>query len=147
MKKYEVGRGQYGDHILYLVKPLTYMNRSGVIFPDVLRATKSTTEQLVVICDTLDLQPGVCRLKLKGSSAGHKGLSSIISRLGTGSFIRFYIGVGRPPFKEEIIHYVLTEPPVEEASLIDEALHTAADGILKLQEEGPEKVMNVINKK
>ena len=147
LKKYEIGKVRYKDHILFLVKPLTYMNRSGFIFPDLLRVTESAVKQLIVICDTLDLPPGVCRLKRKGSSAGHKGLSSIISRLGTGDFTRFYIGVGRPPSKEEIIHYVLAEPLVEEASLIEEALHTASDGILTLLEEEPGRVMNVLNKK
>ena len=123
------------------------MNRSGDILRDVLKATGSSIDRLLVVCDTMDLQPGLCRLKRKGSSAGHKGLSSIISKLGTASFMRLYIGVGRPGNRKEVINYVLGDPRGDEAVLIEEALYTASECILKLLEEAPEKVMNVFNKK
>ncbi len=113
-----------------------------------LRVTGSGLERMLVVCDTLDLPPGVCRLKRKGSSAGHKGLSSIISRLGTGDFMRLYVGIGRPQGRQEnIISHVLGNPEGDEAVLIENAVQAASDSILKLSENEPEKVMNALNKK
>lgn len=142
-----IGKGIFRGSELYLVKPLTFMNRSGEIMPAVLKMTGAALDQVLVVCDTLDLSPGVCRLKRRGASAGHKGLSSIITRLGTGAFMRLYIGVGRPADREGIIDYVLREPGPEEGRLIGEALQIAAVSILKLLLEEPEVVMNVLNKR
>lgn len=143
-------------HRIRLVKPLTFMNRSGEIFPGLLsrrvfsggrgtRGGQTGTEGLVVVCDTLDLPPGVCRLRRRGSSAGHKGLESIIRRTGSGDFLRLYIGIGRPARPETVVDYVLASPPKAEASLIAGAVERAAAAVLRLPEDGPEQVMNGLN--
>ncbi len=128
---------------LSLVKPLTYMNRSGVIFPGLL--SKTPLERILVVCDTLDLPPGQCRLKRKGSSAGHRGLESIIQRIGSELFMRLYIGIGRPLERSDTISYVLDVPGPEQENLIAAGIETAANGILMLLREKPERVMNVLN--
>lgn len=76
-----------------LVEPLTYMNNSGEVmqyFPDV------KAEEIVVVCDQMDLPPGLIRIRRGGSSAGHNGLKSLIDALGSSNFTRIYIGIGRP---------------------------------------------------
>ena len=128
---------------LFLVKPLTFMNRSGEIFPGLWSLAEGGEESLVVVCDTLDLPPGQCRLRRKGSSGGHKGLASIISRLGRSDFLRLVIGIGRPA--DGVVDFVLSRPQDREAELIDQGVVAAAAGILRLREEEPEKVMNALN--
>ena len=128
---------------LFLVKPLTFMNRSGEIFPGLWSLAEGGEESLVVVCDTLDLPPGQCRLRRKGSSGGHKGLASIISSLGRSDFLRLVIGIGRPV--DGVVDFVLSRPQGREAELIDQGVAAAAAGILRLLAEEPEKVMNDLN--
>jgi peptidyl-tRNA hydrolase, PTH1 family len=85
-------------------------------------------------------------LKRKGSAAGQKGLASIIRRLGRQDFPRLYIGIGRPNRRELVVDYVLSEPRGKEADVLEEAVHSAADGVVQLLEQGLEKVMNVFNR-
>lgn len=132
---------------MFLVKPLTYMNNSGSIFPEILTRTGADLQSILVVCDTIDLPVGQCRLKRKGSAAGQKGLASIIQRLGRQDFPRLFIGIGRPNDRSHVVDYVLSEPKGKEADTLEEALHIAADGVIRLQEEGLEKVMNVFNKR
>ena len=147
LKQYLLAEGRYAGGRLRLVKPLSYMNRSGDIFPEILRRTGSRVEDILVVCDTLDLPPGRCRLKRKGSSAGQKGLESIIRKLGRSDFLRLYIGIGRPGRRTDVVDYVLSEPRGGEALLLEEAVHQACDAVLQLMEGGLERIMNVVNKK
>jgi PTH1 family peptidyl-tRNA hydrolase len=142
LRNFRLGRAAPGGRKLELVQPLTYMNRSGAIFP-ALRPPDS--ERLLVICDTLDLPPGSCRLRRGGSSAGHKGLASIIDALGRSDFLRLYIGIGRPSRPDEVVEYVLGRPEGPEAELLASGERRAAEGVLALLAEEPEKVMNVLN--
>jgi len=144
-RRFLVACGRGGPPLL-LVKPLTYMNRSGEIFPALWALTEGGLESLLVVCDTLDLPPGQCRLRRRGSSAGHRGLASLIDRLGGGNFMRLYIGIGRPAGGQEaVVAYVLSRPEGREAELLARAAAEAAEAILRLADEGPEKVMNALN--
>ena len=147
LKSYSIARVDLEAGRLFLVKPLTYMNNSGSIFPDVLIRTGAGLQSLLVVCDTMDLPVGQCRFKRKGSGAGQKGLASIIRRLGREDFPRLYIGIGRPNRRSHVVEYVLSEPKGKEADALEEAIHYAADGVSRLLEEGLEKVMNVFNKR
>jgi PTH1 family peptidyl-tRNA hydrolase len=141
-RNYRLGRAAQGGRELRLVQPLTFMNRSGAIFP----ALRPPTDGgLLVVCDTLDLPPGSCRLRRGGSSAGHKGLASIIAALGDSDFLRLYIGIGRPSRPEEVVDFVLGCPEGPEAELLARGERRAAEGVLALLSEEPAKVMNVLN--
>lgn len=112
----------------FIVYPLTYMNNSG-------KAVKCLYEprmDLVVIHDDLDLTVGKIRVRFGGSSAGHKGLSSIIDALGTDSFWRVKVGIGRPFSKEEVINYVLDEPQKNEKEVLIRAADYIADQLCLL---------------
>ncbi len=141
-RNYRLGRAAPGGQELRLVLPLTYMNRSGAIFPALRLPGEGS---LLVVCDTLDLPPGVCRLRQGGSSAGHKGLSSLINALGRSDFLRLYIGIGRPSRQEEVVDYVLGSPDGAETELLRRGEQRAAEGVLALLREDPQKVMNVLN--
>jgi len=123
------------------------MNRSGIILNALTKSTKCGIDNLVIVSDNLDLPPGTCRFKVKGSSGGQKGLESIITNLGTENFKRIYIGIGRPPAGASVIEHVLSDPGSEALASINKSIEMAAEGILLLLKESPEKVMAFINKK
>jgi len=99
------------------------------------------------VCDNMDLSPGNCRLRLRGSSGGQKGLESVIAALGTSDFMRLTVGIGRPSHKGKAIGHVLTTPKRGEAALFSQGVDRAAEAVLELIEHGPEKVMNTFNRK
>ncbi len=116
-----------------LVKPLTYMNRSGLVLPNIRRRFRP--ERLVVVCDNLDLPPGALRLKRGGSGGGHRGLVSIAHYLAPDEYLRLYVGIGRPDAgneatgREEIVDYVLGEPGEADRQRLEEATSRAAEFI------------------
>jgi PTH1 family peptidyl-tRNA hydrolase len=145
LKKILIASTPKGSKQLFLVKPLTFMNRSGQILTDVLRLSSGGLGDLLIVCDTLDLPPGSLRLKMRGSSGGHRGLESFIRHAGTTELPRIRVGVGRPPSKQEAVGYVLEPPGYDEQELINQAIDRAASGILRLLVDPPESVMNVLN--
>jgi PTH1 family peptidyl-tRNA hydrolase len=145
LRAYCAGEGRYAGERICAAKSFTFMNRSGEVLPRILARLGLDRENLVVLCDTMDLPPGVLRLKTRGSSAGQKGLASVISVLGTENFMRIYIGVGRPAAGTDVIAHVLGEPGEEEAAALARAADRAAGAALMLLEAAPEDVMNEIN--
>jgi PTH1 family peptidyl-tRNA hydrolase len=119
------------------------MNKSGAVVPRILSRFSLGPENLLVLCDTMDLPAGTLRLKMKGSSGGQKGLASVISVLGTENFMRLYIGIGRPA--GDTISHVLGIPEEEDACSISAAAGRAAEAALRLLVTPPEGVMNEIN--
>jgi len=110
---------------LWLLEPLTYMNRSGVAVSALARFFRMEPVQVLVLHDELDLPPGSLRLKFGGGLGGHNGLKDIVAHLGTQDFWRLRIGIGHPGNREEVINYVLKPPREEEQSAIDGALDRA----------------------
>ncbi len=109
-----------------LCQPLTYMNLSGLAVASICFQYKIATENILVIHDELDLAFGKIRFKFNGGVAGHRGLQSIVSKLGTYNFYRLRIGIGRPEKNEGVIDYVLSPFKTEEFEL----LHTIIDEVL-----------------
>lgn len=110
------------DTDIWLLKPQTYMNASGMSVAAVCRYYKIAPEQILIIHDELDLQPGVIKLKSGGGTGGHNGLKSIVADLSSQAFWRLRIGVGHPGDRNQVVDYVLHPPRKEEAALIDEAI-------------------------
>ena len=102
---------------------------------------------MLIVLDNMDLEAGQCRLKLKGSSAGHNGLKSILQNAKTEEFMRLYLGIGHPGRNGDVIKYVLGRFHQSEKEIYDQMLESAADTVLKLIDQNPEKVMNEINRK
>lgn len=146
-KKFKSAEGIYHAQKLVFVEPLTFMNNSGHIIYPLKRKYQLTRENLVVVCDNLDLAPGECRIKSGGSSAGHNGLASIIQYLGTTDFLRVYIGIGRPPYGGDVIRHVLGVPSETERKKIGEGIEKAAEALLQLIDHSPQKVMNDFNRR
>lgn len=132
---------------IHLVKPLTFMNRSGQVVKSALRRAGEMPDLMVVVCDTLDLPAGTVRLKRGGSTAGHRGLRSMVEHLGTELFLRLYVGIGRPEKKSEVVDFVLAPFTDSELPLIDTAVSRACGALLSLSERRPEEIMNELNRK
>lgn len=143
LRPYEwTGRGAF-----VLALPLTYMNRSGDVVGDLLRASRMDPDELIVVCDNMDLEPGSVRVKRRGSQSSHNGVASVMRALGNGEFARIYVGIGRPAVRDEVIDHVLDAPPRDEADSYHAAIDTAAEAIVSLQQEPIEAVMNRVNRR
>jgi PTH1 family peptidyl-tRNA hydrolase len=139
-----LGLGQYQDKKLILVKPQQYMNRSGQVVATVMGFYKLSPADVMVVADDMALEPGVIRLRAKGSAGGHNGLADIIDKLGTEEFARLRVGIGKNAFPDAR-DYVLSEPSKEEKSLIAEGIEKAHQALLCWLSDGLEKAMNRYN--
>jgi PTH1 family peptidyl-tRNA hydrolase len=133
-----------GERII-LIKPQTYMNNSGSTVNSLVLFYKVPLENILVAYDDVDLPLGTLRLRPSGGSAGHKGMQSIIERLGTEEFPRLRIGTSRPPGKMEASDYVLQDFPTDEADLLGETLDRAVEAVLTFIKDGLERAMNLYN--
>lgn len=107
------------------IKPMTYMNNSGIAVRAFVDFYKLNSEDILVISDDLDLDLGKFRLRRNGSSGGHNGLKSIISHLGTDNFKRLRIGISND--KDDVINYVLSKFSKKELNEIDTMFDTLVD--------------------
>jgi peptidyl-tRNA hydrolase, PTH1 family len=133
-----------GEDVL-LVKPLTFMNRSGLAVERLLAGKGATPRDLIVILDEVALELGVLRIRERGSHGGHNGLRSLVDVLGTEDFPRLRIGVrkGEPP--EDFADYVLSEFPRDDVLVVQEVVGRAADAVECLIGEGAAVAMNRFN--
>lgn len=145
--RYKIARSALTSAELILVKPLTYMNRSGDVLPGLFKAYLPDGGELVVICDNMDLKAGEIRVKSGGSSAGHNGIKSVLEAAGSEDFLRIYVGVGRPDPGAGVIDHVLSPPGPGEAELISRGEERAARAVLDLLEKPLSLVMNEYNRK
>jgi PTH1 family peptidyl-tRNA hydrolase len=127
-----------------LLKPQTFMNRSGASVQAASAYLKIPVEQILVAHDELDLPPGDVRLKQGGGHGGHNGLRSLIAHLGP-TFWRLRLGIGHPGNRAEVIDYVLNRPSREDEALILEAVSDAADVMPILLGSGEQPAMHKLH--
>ena len=127
----ESTRVRLGDEQIWLLKPTTFMNKSGLAVSAALRYYKIEPEQMLVVHDDLDLPPGVARLKFDGGHGGQNGLRDIVAHLGHGKFHRLRIGIGHPGHKDRVTPWVLGRAGArDEEAIIDSLI--AAQAVLPL---------------
>lgn len=136
--------GRSGREVI-LAKPTVYMNVSGRSVASLLRSFRLDVEDLLVVCDDLDLPLGRIRLRPEGGSAGHRGLDSIIAAIGSRSFARLRVGIGRPPGSTDPVDYVLEDFLEEELPIIDDVLERAASTVWLALDQGIVAAMNEFN--
>jgi PTH1 family peptidyl-tRNA hydrolase len=122
----EVCRVTIGGRDLWLLKPLTHMNRSGTSVGALCHYLKVAPEELLVAHDELDLPVGSARIKAGGGHAGHNGLRDIVSVLGASDFLRIRIGIAHPGDRTRVVNYVLGRPSKEDEVAIRGALDEVA---------------------
>ena len=133
------------DGKVMLLKPQTFMNRSGQSVGKVARYYKLIPEEILVVHDELDFSVGVVRLKRDGGHAGNNGLRDIIAHLGTKDFYRLRIGVGRPAAEKEVADYLLSAPSKQDGQLIMSTIDTAKGFIDQIVAGDIAAVMNKLN--
>ena len=142
----QVAGGAIGDEKIVLAKPQTYMNDSGVAVAELVRFYKLQPQDLLVICDDLDLPLAKVRVRPSGSAGGQHGMESIIRHLGSNAFARIRIGIGRPEHgRDENVDFLLSVPKGDERIALDDAIQRAADAALCWLTEGVEPAMNRYN--
>lgn len=147
----EFGEGTApGSVKIRLLKPLTYMNRSGQAIQAVTNWYKLPPESVLIIYDDLDLPLGKTRLRLSGSAGGHNGMKSIISHLNTQNFPRLRIGIGKPKGaidgdKSDTVAHVLGRFSAGENKVMSQVLNFVVDCVEFSFKQGVEKTMNLCN--
>jgi PTH1 family peptidyl-tRNA hydrolase len=140
-----IGQGTYLGKRVILAKPQTFMNLSGQSVGALVRFYKIPMERLLVIHDDIDLPFGTLRMRPDGGSGGQKGLASIIEHLGTKTFPRLRLGIGRPPGRMEAAGYVLQAFTGQEKELLVPMFDRAREAVLLYLQEGLEKAMTQYN--
>jgi len=138
--------GRVPRHRVLLAKPQTYMNLSGAAAVALLERHKLTPNDLWVVYDELDLPFGKIRIRKHGSDGGHNGVASLIEELGTQRFVRFRLGVGRPPGRDAM-DYLLSPFSREEAEKVPALVELGADAIVDALKEGVDISMTRYNGK
>lgn len=141
----EVARITINGNELWLLKPETFMNRSGIAVQSLLSFYKFTPENLLVVHDEIDLEPGVARLKSGGGHGGHNGLRDIVAHLGTKDFQRLRIGVGHPGNKEQVADYVLHRASQDDRQHIDAAIAASLQAMPVLAKGAWEQAMQQLH--
>ncbi len=148
-----IAEGTIAETPVVLARPQTFMNASGRSVSALLRAFDLTVDDLIVVHDDLDLPTGRIRIRSGGSSAGHKGIQSIIESIGSGDFSRIRVGIGRPASAEAraeheraVVGYVLSDFDRDERLVMDQVIPRVAEAITCLLAEGIVVAMNTFNR-
>jgi PTH1 family peptidyl-tRNA hydrolase len=140
-----IATGRIGNVRVVLAKPQTWMNDSGRAVGPLVRFYKVELTRLLVAYDDLDRPAGTLRLRKEGGDGGHKGMRSIITRLGTQEFGRLRVGIGRPPGRMDPAAFVLQPFTRDEELLMDMARARAVEAIEYFLAEGIVATMNKFN--
>ncbi len=140
---YIFGRGFIGEQKTVLIKPLTFMNRSGIAVMSALRKFEEI-ENILIVHDDLDLEPGTIRIKKSGSSGGHNGIQSIIDVLGSKDVARLKVGIGRPE-KGIAEKYVLKSFSKKEWPVMEETIQRAAEAVEVILNQGITRAQNMFH--
>jgi PTH1 family peptidyl-tRNA hydrolase len=142
------GRAVIGSETVLLAKPETFMNLSGISVRELVSKHEVRVEEdLIVIQDELDFPLGTIRIQRRRSSAGHNGIESIISSLGTNDFLRIRMGVAPDRKIEDGMSYLLSPFRKAQLKVVDEMLEVAADAVKAILTDGEAAAMNRFNRK
>lgn len=133
-KKFEAlyGSGIIEGKKVILLKPQTYMNLSGKSIVQATNFYKIPLENIIIVYDDIDIEPGLIRIRKKGSSGTHNGMKSVIAELNTEEFVRIRVGIGKPKHKEDLINYVIGAIPKEEQKELEKGVEKAKEAIIEM---------------
>lgn len=142
------GKGMVGGKKAIVVKPLSFMNLSGSPIRSMADYFKIDPEnEIIVVYDDIDLEPGQIRIRKQGSAGGHNGMKDIISKLGTQKFIRVKVGVGAKPKGWDLADYVLSRFDTTVRKVVDDSIKRASEAVEMILAEGVDAAMNAYNRK
>lgn len=137
-----IGQGKIAGKKVVLVKPETYMNRSGIAARETAMWYDVPSCNVVIIYDDIDLPVGAIRIRKSGGAGTHNGMKSVVSELGTKDFIRIRIGVGSAEAGEDLVDRVIGKVPKEEQQMLDDAAREAAEAVKDIIGIGVDIAMN-----
>ncbi|MFZ3065857.1 MAG: aminoacyl-tRNA hydrolase [Nitrospirota bacterium] len=140
------GKGSINDIEVVLAKPQTFMNLSGDSVAQMIKGLNLSADDLIIIHDDMDTEVGRLRIRDKGSHGGHRGIKSIIDAIGTDSFVRIKIGIGRPRAGMDSSDYVLSNFKKDELPILKEVKKRASDALSFLIKDDTVAAMNRFNK-
>jgi peptidyl-tRNA hydrolase, PTH1 family len=143
----DLGRLQSGGTDCWLLKPDTFMNRSGDALVATARFYRIEASEILVVHDELDLPPGAVRLKRGGGHGGHNGLRDITQKLGNAEFLRLRVGIGHPGSADRVVGYVLSRPSAEDRAKLDAAVDNALELLPDILAGQADRVMNQLNRR
>ena len=135
------------DNKIHIIKPQTYMNRSGVSVRNCKDFFKIAPNNIIVVYDDMDLALGSLKIKSSGGSAGHNGIKSLIDEIGSNNFVRIRIGIGKPLNKENVNNYVLSNFKKDEFEALSRIKNRIEEIIKDIIFEGIIFAMNKFNSK
>ncbi len=138
----EVGKGLIDGNEVWLLKPMTFMNKSGQGISALARFYKIAPENILIAHDELDLPPGTVRLKKGGGHGGHNGLRDSVAQLGSKEFQRLRLGIGHPGHASQVSGYVLGKAPSGEQIEIERAVERALDELSLILSGDLQQAMN-----
>lgn len=139
------GTGIIEGEKVILLKPQTFMNLSGESIKEVMQFYKIEIEQLIVIYDDIDIDPGFIKIRKVGGPGTHNGMKSVIKELNTKNFKRVRVGIGMPDKKEDLIEYVIGAIADEDKQKLDKGTDLAKQAIIEIIENGIDVAMNKLN--
>ena len=140
-----IGEGDIEGCRVALVKPRTFVNRSGAAIDYLTARYAVPIDRLLIVCDDINLTPGKLRLRRRGSAGGHNGIKSVIEAAGGQDFPRLRIGVGRPADGAGQIEHVIGPMQPDERKVIDDAVERAVEAVACLLSEGMDETMSRFN--
>lgn len=144
--KSRVAKGKINGEAVALVLPQTFMNNSGAAVAGLMKRLSLKPQDLLAVCDDINIKLGALRIRPSGSDGGHNGLRSIIAALKTKDFSRLRLGVGPAGKEEELVAFVLAEFAQNDWALVAAQTERAIDCCLGWLKEGVVKAMNQFNK-
>lgn len=139
------GEGRMGRVSIFLLKPQTFMNLSGLSIKSIVHSLEIDISNLIVIHDDMDLPLASVRIRRNGSSGGHRGVQSVIDHLGTDDFLRIRIGIGRPDTEKDPTEFVLESCPTNEREKLIPVVQKTDEIVEVMIKEGPQVAMNLFN--
>lgn len=140
-----IGEGSFKGKKVTLLKPITFMNRSGRAVSSAIAKTGTPLSDCLICYDDINLETGKIRMKPGGSAGGHNGITDIIQQLQTNQFPRLRFGIGNTFPRGRQADYVLSPFTPEERTVVDESLEVASDAILTFLRGGIDLAMNQFN--
>ncbi len=136
-----------GDELepILLVKPMRYMNRSGLAWAEMVDRYEIDAEEAVVICDDMNLPFGRVRIRTKGTDGGHNGLASILDAVGTENIPRLRIGIGQPETEADWADFVLSPFSEQEQAHVERIISIVADAAQTIVDDGITRAMDQFN--
>lgn len=140
-----IGEGNINGERVILMKPMTFMNESGRAIIDCVRFLKIPIDNIIVICDDIDIPFGTVRVKKKGSAGTHNGLKSIINHTKDQNFPRIKISVGKKPAYMDLANFVLSRFSNDEKKVLDLQIDDAVEATELIIKSGVDEAMNKLN--